>query len=320
MFPKGLLSPFRTGTDSRLALWKAQNQWPSDSGGYLFLPRALDRLGSALFGDQWLGTEPACNHLDPLPDWNDVGVGADVHCRAARILRDDCDAYKTRADDRRWSIAAPPWSSDPMPTDDEWSLAVELSKQEYALTRPLWDRYVICCNTMACGLANGLISSVVRDVDGGPYRWVEAGLWISEDLRHRFDTARVNLDRPFFAKDAFSRDWCFIELASLDQFIDLLRSDQDLGESAPAVATTDDVNACATWLETLMRTSPQSSIATKTSLREEAIEKFGVSKHKFDVCWTQAITATGAQAWSKPGARGRLADSSQTNSNSGTNS
>src|SRR5258708_3632623 len=41
----------------RSSFWKNHTQWPNDSEDYLFLARALDRLGRSMFPGTWTGTE-----------------------------------------------------------------------------------------------------------------------------------------------------------------------------------------------------------------------------------------------------------------------
>ena len=70
------------------AFWSKPERWPKDVEGYVFLARAFNEIGKAMFGDYWLGHE----HLAKA-DWNtDPGLiarRAAVMDEIARRLGDD---------------------------------------------------------------------------------------------------------------------------------------------------------------------------------------------------------------------------------------
>ena len=43
------------------------SEWPRDPKGFVFLARAVERLGKAIFGNHWDGTEQSAKLLLPLP-------------------------------------------------------------------------------------------------------------------------------------------------------------------------------------------------------------------------------------------------------------
>ena len=59
--------------------------------------------------------------------------------------------------------------------------------------------------------------------------------------------------------------------------------------------------ACGEWLEGLMRGSPTRRPKPKRELRDEAVQRFGVSGRKFDRIWDDKRKVTGAN-WGEPGA------------------
>lgn len=81
------------------------------------------------------------------------------------------------------------------------------------------------------------------------------------------------------------------------------------------VASIAQKKECHSWLSELMRDSPTERLFSKLSLFEQSRIKFGpsLSRRSFDSAWDQAITETGARAWSKAGAppkgrRGAIAE------------
>lgn len=68
----------------------------------------------------------------------------------------------------------------------------------------------------------------------------------------------------------------------------------------------DAENKCRNWLEIHMKKSPNKPQGVRTNYLTEALKKFdGLSKEAFGRAWTQAITATCAHGWSKPGPRSK---------------
>jgi hypothetical protein len=62
------------------AFWSKPEHWPIDAEGYVFMARAFNQIGKAMFGDYWLGHE----HL-ATADWNsDPGLIA----RRAAVLQE----------------------------------------------------------------------------------------------------------------------------------------------------------------------------------------------------------------------------------------
>jgi hypothetical protein len=56
---------------------------------------------------------------------------------------------------------------------------------------------------------------------------------------------------------------------------------------------------CRDWLLYIMSSSPERT-RTKANLRDEAIERFKISKSAFDFAWIWAIEETGNRHWYEP--------------------
>lgn len=56
--------------DDRFQFWKNSASWPDDAYGFVFLARALQRIGTALFNDEWTGAEVVT--AAPIEAWHDI--------------------------------------------------------------------------------------------------------------------------------------------------------------------------------------------------------------------------------------------------------
>lgn len=56
--------------DDRFRFWKNPASWPDDAYGFVFLARALQRIGTALFSDEWTGAEVVT--AAPIEAWHDI--------------------------------------------------------------------------------------------------------------------------------------------------------------------------------------------------------------------------------------------------------
>jgi hypothetical protein len=68
-----------SAADDRQRFWLHQAKWPKDALGMVFLGRALERVGAALFPREWTGNEPAVNaSLTALPPVSSMARRHDV--------------------------------------------------------------------------------------------------------------------------------------------------------------------------------------------------------------------------------------------------
>lgn len=56
--------------DDRSRFWKNPASWPDDAYGFIFLARAIQRIGTALFNDEWTGAEVVTGA--PIEAWRDI--------------------------------------------------------------------------------------------------------------------------------------------------------------------------------------------------------------------------------------------------------
>ncbi len=53
--------------DDRFQFWRSQATWPDDAYGFVFLARAIQRIGKATFAGEWTDTEPFTTPLIETP-------------------------------------------------------------------------------------------------------------------------------------------------------------------------------------------------------------------------------------------------------------
>ncbi|UYZ07524.1 hypothetical protein CFBP5507_00450 [Agrobacterium salinitolerans] len=58
--------------DDRSRFWKNPASWPDDAYGFVFLARAIQRIGTALFNDEWTGAEVVTGA--PIEAWRDIAL------------------------------------------------------------------------------------------------------------------------------------------------------------------------------------------------------------------------------------------------------
>jgi hypothetical protein len=51
-----------------LRFWAEPHRWPRDPAGYVFLARAVEEIGRAMFDARWTGKEVTTDFVRPLPD------------------------------------------------------------------------------------------------------------------------------------------------------------------------------------------------------------------------------------------------------------
>ncbi len=308
MWPNGMLDPFFSNP-KRIALWTHQANWPRNPVGYNFLPRQVHSLGQKLYSTSWEGTEPAVAHHQPLPALNTAALGREVHQRAVNLLRAHVQSYKERADAVRWSsLCADAFSpSDPMPTEDEWKLVVPISRTESERTSAALERYYTVCGYLRFAFESSHIRTFSRDLDGGQMRHIEPHFWNSDELQHRFDTARINYNKPFDREQAaFTREWIFGVLEEFERFWALTRPlvgpDASSNRSTNSSMTKSEADNCLVWLEGQMRADPEVRPHSKRHYRGIAKSDFNVGPRKFEHIWATAIAQSRATSWSKAGA------------------
>ncbi|WEK50984.1 MAG: hypothetical protein P0Y66_02595 [Candidatus Kaistia colombiensis] len=182
----------------RLEFWSDPSKWPFDGLGFLFLGRAIDRVGRAEFGDKWNGEELVADASHIVPDsW------ADASFATKRYVNESLGAhfhdYKPGVE--RWVVvqnASPNYRKQTIYIGaEDWARGAKLlDAQSRKVAAQILRRQAVE-QIIAAKLAAGEFRAAARPVRGGELSPVPAAAWHTEMWRQRFDFCQMRLDKPF---------------------------------------------------------------------------------------------------------------------------
>jgi hypothetical protein len=110
----GSLDWIRSGLLINLGFWSKPETWPHDPDGYVFLARAVDEIGKAMFGHHWTGKEWT-SELTPGMDPSLIARRATVQQEAARLCESGKLVFALRPIAGGEMTIAPPdwWNTEP---------------------------------------------------------------------------------------------------------------------------------------------------------------------------------------------------------------
>jgi hypothetical protein len=184
--------------------------WPRDPHGYVFLARALEKIGAAM-DDQWTGTEATTDYVQPLP--------AD---RASLWDRQRADIllHKHRPDLGRPDFVM--GNSLHEFTDEHWRIARELAQRLHTEGLPRFERLQAAqAEIVRRSTTNELILRI-RPISGGPWKDFEKDWWNMDKPEERFSRCSIDPNYPFSDRPSWKKDndhWIFAAQDSLDQML-----------------------------------------------------------------------------------------------------
>ena len=198
----------------RVAFW-SDPVWPDDPPGYVFLARAVQHLGQLIYGQAWLGTEPATEVITPLPEHYHASLPPTELQRGCKLLFEYHESYKGRCP--KYAPLLEQWS---MPTEEEWPEAVAISRSLAHRSQTDFGRFLEVCSRLVRAFRSGSINTATREVDGGEMWEQSQWFWNTENFWGRFHTCRVDSLSPFHAGAVVEDgDYIFVELASYEAAI-----------------------------------------------------------------------------------------------------
>jgi hypothetical protein len=280
---------------AHIPFWSDERQWPHDQPGYMFLLRAVNEVGHAMYSDGWTESEYLAT-IPRLPeDW--VSADSNILKRANQML------IEHRPDLGRQPI--PRGTKLPLAGDrgvnftvEEWKAARELDQQQIMESKSALERFERVARQLVAWLASGELTSVLRQLPGGAVKhWVTSDQWITERWWLRFVRGQMRPYSPFEAPKVFDSrypQWIFVSKDSLNACCRSLRQVKH---------TIDAELETRRWLQGQMYRSLERRPpgVTKATLREQAQKEFKVGCRPFERAWRQAIKETGAK-WDRPGA------------------
>ncbi|MEM6461659.1 MAG: hypothetical protein AAF724_07075 [Pseudomonadota bacterium] len=218
------------------AFWQNKD-WPEDFGNKLFLGRAINQLGSEIYGSDWNSDEPnppptlltgdeetLRNHIrwllvkDEPTIWKVdqsalLSGGEESHRQfdtpAQKILQPDDDIPKADSE------VSPPFSK------TEWQRGLQMARdleEQRAKQRPLFNDVI---SRLIDRLRDGSLEAYLRDKTGGGFVKLTAEAWNGEDLDARFDQCQLDPAQPFSRRSiGLNHRYIFVDAGGLSSLIE----------------------------------------------------------------------------------------------------
>ncbi|MGO6982805.1 hypothetical protein [Rhizobium leguminosarum] len=221
--------------------WANEGEWFDDAYGYVFLARALQTAGKALYPVEWTGREPLTR--EPLHDlWFQVGErkllqprssvsGSSVvevrHLLSIHAPEKLEEQPSTSPDVQPLRIARDAWkpaSGHRMPrmelTDQSWRDGVEVAARENERRQAALDRYATAQKFLKEAMRDGKLKFVLLPLRGGhqfsppmPAYW-----WHVKDVSNRFYRCQMDPERPDSPNVGGDR-WIFVDGEELNALL-----------------------------------------------------------------------------------------------------
>lgn len=191
-------------------IWNQEptSNWPIDFGRYIFIGRAVQKVGRALFGHEWTDAAPSQSNT---PEFR----------RKQRMTVDDLwhnwhIIEALLSEEERAPITKIPYFNRPPAISAEvWSIA---NRRLDELKLP-YQRYKSVQSHMLEWFRSGAVRTGMRAHRGGDIIEAAPSLWNSEELSFRFDCGKLDSSKPFEPVEnqpPESLSWIFVEQESLD--------------------------------------------------------------------------------------------------------
>ncbi|MER9159099.1 hypothetical protein [Mesorhizobium sp. M0778] len=189
----------------RIQFWSNRGRWPSEVPGFVFAARAVLKVGPAIHGKDWVGTEPVSP--DPyglpkltLPDGRIIRL-SQSSAKPGQKQSINTLLLKYRPDLGRKPAEYGAYGPKPLIfTDEEWDAGLDLAAQaDGELIAQRWRfNETVALMSRACG--EGKLVSALRPKQGGKMSDpLPVYLWHTEPERAaiRFDWGQMNPAKPF---------------------------------------------------------------------------------------------------------------------------
>jgi hypothetical protein len=208
---------------------KRPDWWPREPAGYVFLARAVEKIGSALHGNDWTGEEATAEEIEPLPC--SLKEASPYNRRQAEDL-----LQRHRPDLGRPAVIG--WNEF---SEEDWKIAYELEQR----LRPALKRLQATQSEIVKTNEIGELELSIQSRSGGPWRDFNKDWWNTDKWRSHFDRCRIdpeypNGDRPSWSKE--DDHWIFATSRSVERLLNQLAGTQPdqkpaaLKISAPTIA------------------------------------------------------------------------------------
>jgi hypothetical protein len=199
--------------------WKDQTGWPRDTPKMIFLGRAVNQLGRAIFGEDWTGEEPGIRTFSYFKivtrsrETNNF-----IACHLPQFGRKEYNS----------SMAPPPTGHDDFRRKFEFSKE-ELQEMKLFIDRhnatvpSAKERFIKVQTTITDGAGAGKLGTSFRALAGGDVYPVPSHWWNTERLEQRFASCRIDPEAPFGPGGAA---WIFVSRSDLENLLQASGSSQ----------------------------------------------------------------------------------------------
>jgi hypothetical protein len=180
--------------------WLKSSEWPKDASTDVFLARAFDRVGKAMFGSEWEGTEVYTEVSPPIPT----------------LIPPKSENYKYFESIVRAILKRHVGTLTP----ENWEEARRLHQQKHADANTRVQRRNTVYDAIVAGCQTGFLQTSYRPVAGGAFESIPTVWWNTERTAQRFSYCQINPNDPYavgVAGDQFC--WIFVTAESLAQFL-----------------------------------------------------------------------------------------------------
>jgi hypothetical protein len=186
--------------------WRSLYSWPADPAGYVFLARAVERVGSAMFGSEWTGQEV-------MTEYKVLQQGPVLAPRRLPISINAASRHSPLSINPKGPVA----QSSLAENDYETTRAIE---EHNARALPALKRLGATKREIVKRCESGELVSAARPTSGGVMMVLPASHWNTEHWDNRFIMCQMNPTRPFgtgFAGDNYC--WIFVTAETLDRLL-----------------------------------------------------------------------------------------------------
>jgi hypothetical protein len=180
--------------------WLKSSEWPKDASTDVFLGRAIDRIGKAMFGSEWDGKEVYTEVSDIIP--NLITKKSPNYRQFERIARGILKHHDGEL------------------TAEQWDEARGLHKARMADRTVSVKRRQAVCDAIAAGCQADVLQTSYRPIPGGVFTPIPSVWWNTVRTAQRFFYCQIKPQDPFavgLAGEGYC--WIFVTTESLDQFL-----------------------------------------------------------------------------------------------------
>jgi hypothetical protein len=283
-----------------LEFWARPHAWPRDPHGYIFLARAVEEIGRAIFGADWTGKEVTTELVRSLPDQHEAS-GSDAlyahevlmklpqHAKQLPKPESLPPSLNNLARQTRRAVIFRPESF----TREQWSAAQAAIRCQQEERAPAWRRLSTVQLKIVTLCESGELKSAVRRTAGGAMRSVSRDCWNTERWYDRFTVCQLNPNKPFglgFAGDDYC--WIFLTRESLDRYLQKVSPPSTAGQEKAA-------------LSELKRMLEVNANLSRDEARQHLETKVRIGTRAFQRIWPRAREAAGLSPVAAPGRKSR---------------